>query len=184
MSRIGKQPIAIPSGVTVKQDGMSLLVHGPKGNLTVTLPHESIEIVLKNKDTSVTIPEPAVGDNRMSAFWGLSRALLANAIVGVSEGFSKRLTIVGVGYRAEMKGNDLILHLGFSHDITVTPPEGISIQVEKSTLIISGIDKQAVGETAATIRAYRKPEPYKGKGIRYEGEHVRRKEGKRATTVG
>ena len=184
MSRIGKQPISIPAGVTVLQNGMSLLVRGPKGELTVTLPHESIVIVLKNKNTSVTIPEPAIPDNRMSAFWGLSRALLANAIVGVSKGFEKRLLVVGVGYRAEMKGNDLVLHVGFSHDITVTPPAGVSVQVEKDKLTVSGIDKQLVGEMAATIRAYRKPEPYKGKGIRYEGEHVRRKEGKRAATVG
>lgn len=183
MSRIGKQPINIPKGVTVKQNGTSVLVRGPKGELTVTLPHKSIEIVLKNKDTLVSIPEPTMEGGQMSAFWGLSRALLANAILGVAEGFLKRLTIVGVGYRAEIKGNDLILHLGFSHDITVTPPEGISIQVEKNTIIVSGIDKQMVGETSASIRAFRKPEPYKGKGIRYENEHVRRKEGKRAATV-
>ena len=183
MSRIGKQSITIPTGVTVEQNGTSVLVRGPKGELTVTFPHKSIEIVLKNKNTEVAIPEPAIENNPMSAFWGLSRALLANAIRGVFEGFQKRFTIVGVGYRAEMKGNDLILHLGFSHDITVTPPEGISVQVEKNTLIVSGIDKQMVGEVSANIRAFRKPEPYKGKGIRYEDEHVRRKEGKRAATV-
>jgi len=183
MSRIGKQPITIPKGVVVEQNGTSLLVHGPKGELTVTLPHKNIVIVLKNKNTSVTIPEPDIPDNHMSAFWGLSRALLANAIVGVSEGFEKHLLIVGVGYRAEMKGKDLVLHLGFSHDITVPPPAGVSIEVVKDKITISGIDKQLVGEMAATIRAYRKPEPYKGKGIRYEGEHVRRKEGKRAATV-
>ncbi len=181
MSRIGKQPISVPTGVTISQEGASVFVRGDKGELTVTLPNEKLQVVLKNKNTIAVVMQPPEEMPNWSAFWGLSRALLANAVIGVATGFEKRLVIEGVGYRAEMKGNDLVLRVGFSHDIIVKPPEGITIQVEKNIITVSGIDKHLVGEVSAGIRKHKKPEPYKGKGIHYEGEHIRRKEGKKAS---
>jgi len=176
MSRIGKKPIAIPSGVTVTIDGQTATVKGSKGELSWTVP-EDIEIrqegaeltLVKRQDTS-----------RAQAMWGLSRTLLNNMVVGVSAGYERTLELVGVGYRAAMKGQALSLQLGFSHDVDLPAPAGVTFAVPKQTEIkISGIDKQVVGEIAAQIRRLRPPEPYKGKGVRYAGEKVRRKEGKK-----
>jgi large subunit ribosomal protein L6 len=175
MSRIGKLPIPVPAGVEVKIDGQSIEVKGPKGTLGLVVA-EPITIVLE--DNTITVSRP--DDERLSrSLHGLSRTLIANTIHGVTEGFTKGLEIVGTGYRVTAKGADLEFALGYSHSITVSPPAGISFAVEGNTKItVSGIDKQAVGEVAANIRKLRKPEPYKGKGVRYAGEVVRRKAGK------
>ena len=175
MSRIGKLPIPVPAGVEVKIDGQSIEVKGPKGSLTHVVP-APITIVLE--DNTITVSRP--NDERLSrSLHGLTRTLIANNIHGVTQGFSKGLEIVGTGYRVAAKGNDLEFALGYSHPITVTPPAGISFTVEGNTKVtVNGIDKQAVGEVAANIRKLRKPEPYKGKGVRYAGEVVRRKAGK------
>lgn len=175
MSRIGKLPIPVPAGVEVKIDGQSIEVKGPKGTLGLVVA-EPITIVLE--DNTITVSRP--DDERLSrSLHGLSRTLIANNIHGVTQGFTKGLEIVGTGYRVTAKGSDLEFALGYSHSITVSPPAGISFAVEGNTKItVSGIDKQAVGEVAANIRKLRKPEPYKGKGVRYEGEVVRRKAGK------
>jgi len=175
MSRIGKLPIPVPAGVEVKIDGQSIEVKGPKGTLTHVVP-APITIVLE--DNTITVSRP--DDERNSrSLHGLTRTLIANNIHGVTEGFTKGLEIVGTGYRVTAKGADLEFALGYSHSITVTPPAGISFTVDGNTkLTVSGIDKQAVGEVAANIRKLRKPEPYKGKGVRYAGEVVRRKAGK------
>jgi len=176
MSRIGKMPISIPSGVEVQIDGTEVTVKGPKGTLSHTLAGGiSAE---RAEDGSLTVTRP--DDERDSkALHGLSRTLVANMVTGVTQGFEKKLEIVGVGYRVQAKGSNLEFALGYSHSITVEAPEGISFAVESPTkFAIQGIDKQQVGETAANIRKLRKPEPYKGKGIRYAGEHVRRKAGK------
>lgn len=175
MSRIGKLPIPVPAGVEVKIDGQSIEVKGPKGTLGLVVA-EPITIVLE--DNTITVSRP--DDERLSrSLHGLSRTLIANNIHGVTEGFTKGLEIVGTGYRVTAKGSDLEFALGYSHSITVSPPAGISFSVEGNTKItVSGIDKQAVGEVAANIRKLRKPEPYKGKGVRYAGEVVRRKAGK------
>ncbi|MEY4451467.1 MAG: hypothetical protein RLZZ380_588 [Actinomycetota bacterium] len=175
MSRIGKLPIPVPAGVEVKIDGQNIEVKGPKGTLSHVVP-APITIVLEDNTITVTRPD----DERLSrSLHGLTRTLIANNIHGVTQGFSKGLEIVGTGYRVTAKGNDLEFALGYSHSITVTPPAGISFTVDGNTkLTVSGIDKQAVGEVAANIRKLRKPEPYKGKGVRYAGEVVRRKAGK------
>jgi large subunit ribosomal protein L6 len=175
MSRIGKQPISIPSGVEVKVDGQQVSVKGPKGELGLTVPSP---IVVSIEDTTVTVTRP--NDERESrSLHGLTRTLISNQIVGVTEGYSKSLEIVGTGYRVQAKGANLEFALGYSHSITVEPPEGISFSVEgQNKVTVTGIDKQAVGEVAANIRKLRKPEPYKGKGVRYAGEIVRRKVGK------
>ncbi len=175
MSRIGKLPIPVPAGVEVKIDGQSIEVKGPKGTLGLVVA-EPITIVLE--DNTITVSRP--DDERLSrSLHGLSRTLIANNIHGVTEGFTKGLEIVGTGYRVTAKGSDLEFALGYSHSITVSPPAGISFSVDGNTKItVSGIDKQAVGEVAANIRKLRKPEPYKGKGVRYAGEVVRRKAGK------
>lgn len=183
MSRVGKKMIPIPQGVNIAQSGKTVTVSGPKGELTVLLPRADIAVVLKNKNTEAHIVPPDTSDSKISAFWGLSRALIASAVSGVHSGFSKSLEIEGVGYRAEMKGENIVLHLGFSHDIVFTPPKGITITVEKNIIKVSGTDKYLVGEVSASIRRYRKPEPYKGKGIHYVGEHIRRKEGKKAAAT-
>ena len=176
MSRIGKKPIAVPNGVTITIEGQTVTVKGPKGQLAWTLAEE---ITPKLEGSELTLAK-AVEGPRAQAMWGLSRTLVANMVTGVTTGFERTLELVGVGYRAAMKGNALSMQLGYSHDIDVPPPEGISFTVPKQTEIrISGIDKQAVGEMAATIRKIRPPEPYKGKGVRYAGEKVRRKEGKK-----
>ncbi len=175
MSRIGKLPIPVPAGVEVKIDGAVVEVKGPKGTLTHTVP-APIQIVLEEGTIVVSRPD----DERTSrSLHGLTRTLIANNIQGVTEGFSKGLEIVGTGYRVTQKGAALEFALGYSHSITVEPPVGISFVVEGNTkLTVVGIDKQAVGEVAANIRKLRKPEPYKGKGVRYAGEVVRRKAGK------
>jgi large subunit ribosomal protein L6 len=175
MSRIGKLPIPLPTGVTVEINGQDVAVKGPKGELKLTI---SKPITISQEDGSVIVARP--DDEAVSkSLHGLSRSLIANNVHGVSEGFTKALEIVGTGYRAALKGSSVELSLGFSHAVVVTPPEGITLVVEGNTkIIVSGIDKQAVGEMAANIRKLRKPEPYKGKGVRYEGERVRRKAGK------
>jgi large subunit ribosomal protein L6 len=175
MSRVGKKPISVPGGVDVKIAGNRVSVKGSKGSLERTF---SDRITIGHEDGSLTVTRG--DDERESrALHGLSRALLNNMVVGVSDGFSRELNIVGVGYRAILKGRDLELQLGFSHPVTVTAPEGVNFEVPEPTkVIISGIDKEAVGQTAADIRQLRPPEPYKGKGIRYSDEYVRRKAGK------
>ena len=175
MSRIGRLPIDIPAGVDVKVDGSAVTVKGPKGELQLTVA-SPIEVKLEDGQLLVTRPD----DERESrSLHGLTRTLIANQIIGVTAGYSKGLEIVGTGYRVTAKGNSLEFALGYSHSITVDPPEGISFAVDGNTrLSVHGIDKQAVGEVAANIRKLRKPEPYKGKGVRYAGEVVRRKAGK------
>ncbi len=177
MSRIGKQPIPVPSGVEVKIDGSTVGVKGPKGQLESTF---SDVLSISMEDDSVVVTRP--DDSRDArSLHGLTRTLIANMVIGVSEGYSKNLEIVGVGYRAVLKGSDLELALGFSHPVVIKPEAGITFEVPAPTKItVSGIDKQRVGQVAAEIRAWRKPEPYKGKGVRYEGEYVRRKLGKAA----
>ncbi|ADH93075.1 50S ribosomal protein L6 [Arcanobacterium haemolyticum] len=175
MSRIGKLPIAIPAGVEVKLDGDVISVKGPKGELTHTIP---APITVEIEDGTITVKRP--NDERVSrSLHGLTRTLISNNITGVTTGYTKSLEIVGTGYRVVAKGSDLEFSLGYSHTIYVEAPEGITFAVEAPTKFsISGINKQQVGEMAARIRKLRKPEPYKGKGIRYAGEHVRRKAGK------
>jgi large subunit ribosomal protein L6 len=175
MSRIGKLPIPVPAGVEVKIDGAVVEVKGPKGSLTHTVP-APIQVALEDGSLVVTRPD----DERVSrSLHGLTRTLIANNITGVTTGFTKGLEIVGTGYRVTQKGAALEFALGYSHPITVEPPAGISFQVDGNTKItVVGIDKQAVGEVAANIRKLRKPEPYKGKGVRYAGEVIRRKAGK------
>jgi large subunit ribosomal protein L6 len=176
MSRIGKKAVAVPAGVTVTIDGQTVTVKGPKGQLAWTLPEE---VVVKQEGGELTLSK-SVENTRAQAMWGLSRTLVNNMVVGVTQGYEETLELVGVGYRAAMKGQALSMQLGFSHDVDVPPPAGITFVVPKQTEIkISGIDKQVVGEIAARIRRIRPPEPYKGKGVRYAGEKVRRKEGKK-----
>lgn len=175
MSRIGKQPILIPAGVEASVNGQEVTVKGPKGTLTLTLP-EPITASVEGNEILVNRPNETKTARELH---GLCRTLVYNNIVGVTEGYSKDLEIVGTGYRATAKGKGVEFALGFSHPILVNPPEGIELTLESATKIkVSGIDKQLVGETAANIRKLRKPEPYKGKGIRYVGEVVRRKVGK------
>lgn len=175
MSRIGKKPVELPEGVDVKVDGSAVTVKGSKGELNRSF-NERIGFDIDNGIVEVTRPD----DTRESrALHGLSRALLANMVAGVSDGFSKELEIQGVGYRAALKGKDIELLVGFSHPVVVTAPEGITFEVpEQTRIVVSGIDKEQVGQVAANIRKVRPPEPYKGKGIRYVGEYVRRKAGK------
>jgi large subunit ribosomal protein L6 len=176
MSRIGKRPVAIPSGVTASIDGGQLSVKGPKGNLTLTL-REEISYTLEDGGILV---KPANDSKQARAFWGMQRTLVQNLVTGVTEGFTKKLLITGVGYRAAAQGRNLRLQLGYSHDVDVAVPEGIEVKTPDTTTIeISGIDKQKVGQLAAEIRRWRKPEPYKGKGIKYDGEYIFRKEGKK-----
>jgi large subunit ribosomal protein L6 len=177
VSRIGKQPIPVPSGVDVKIDGSTVTVKGPKGELVQTFT-DVLGIEFSDGELVVTRPD----DSRTArSLHGLTRTLLSNMVTGVSEGFSKNLEIVGVGYRAILKGSDLELQLGFSHPVVVSAEPGITFEVPQPTKItVRGIDKQQVGQVAADIRKWRKPEPYKGKGVRYEGEYVRRKLGKAA----
>ncbi len=177
MSRIGKMPIEVPSGVEVRIEGTTVTVKGPKGELTETF-HEDMKISMQ--DGSIVVERPSDERDHRSLH-GLTRSLLANMVTGVSEGFSKTLEIVGVGYRAMLKGKDLEMQLGFSHPVLVKAEEGITFEVPSADkVIVHGIDKQRVGQVAAEIRAWRPPEPYKGKGVRYKDEHVRRKVGKTA----
>ena len=175
MSRIGRLPITIPSGVDVTINGREVTVTGPKGKLSLEVA-EPIEV--SQRDGVITVTRPN-DEGNVRALHGLSRTLVANMVTGVTEGYSKTLEIVGVGYRVQARGANLEFSLGFSHPITVSPPEGITLRVESPTrLVVEGIDKQQVGEVAANIRKLRKPDPYKGKGLRYSGEHIRRKVGK------
>lgn len=176
MSRIGKKPVAIPSGVDVSLEGRDLTVKGPKGVLSMTL----VDEVSASLEDKAIVVAPRDQSKRSRSMWGLQRSLINNLVTGVSEGFSVRLDIEGVGYRAAVQGRTLQLLLGYSHDIAYAIPEGLEIKCPRPTTIeVSGIDRQKVGQTAAEIRAFRKPEPYKGKGIRYAGERVYRKEGKK-----
>jgi len=176
MSRIGKKAVPIPAGVTVTLDGQKVTVKGPKGELSWTVVDE-IELARGDDGLSFALRADTL---RARAMWGLSRTLVANMVQGVTAGYEERLELVGVGYRAALKGQALSMQLGFSHDVDIPPPEGITFTVPRQTEIrISGIDKQLVGEVAARIRKIRPPEPYKGKGVRYAGEKVRRKEGKK-----
>jgi large subunit ribosomal protein L6 len=176
MSRVGKKPIAVPAGVTVTLNGTELTVKGPKGTLTRNF-HPDIKINVAENE--ITVERPS--DNKLHrALHGTTRALISNMVTGVSEGFSKTLELVGVGYRAAKSGKGVTLSLGFSHPVEITPEEGIEIEVpNQTTLVIKGINKERVGQVAAEIRSIRKPEPYKGKGIKYSDEVVRRKEGKK-----
>ena len=176
MSRIGKRPVAIPSGVTADIGNGLLTVKGPKGTLTLTL---ADEITYAIEDGSISV-QPANDTKRARAFWGMQRTLVSNLVTGVTQGYTKTLQITGVGYRATAQGSNLKLQLGYSHDVDYAVPEGIEIKTpDNTTVLISGIDKQKVGQVAAEIRRWRKPEPYKGKGIKYADETVRRKEGKK-----
>ena len=178
MSRIGKQAIKIPEDVEVKLDGNLLVVKGPKGDLSHKL-NRDIDLEIKDKELLVKVKK----GKKSSVIWGTSRALMNNMVEGVTKGFEKRLIFEGVGYRASVSGNKLVLNLGYSHSIEIEAPKGVEFKAEKNTIIVSGIDKQLVGEIAADIRAKRKPEPYKGKGIRYENEVIRRKAGKKAVAT-
>jgi len=176
MSRIGKKAVVIPAGVTIAVEGQTVSVKGPKGALSWTV---SDEIEITQSAGELTLA-PRAETTRAKAMWGLSRTLVNNMVVGVTQGYEETLELVGVGYRAAMSGNALSMQLGFSHEVNVPPPAGISFAVPRPVEIkIAGIDKQLVGETAAKIRKIRPPEPYKGKGVRYGGEVVRRKEGKK-----
>ncbi|MBC7265854.1 MAG: 50S ribosomal protein L6 [Coriobacteriia bacterium] len=177
MSRIGKQPIPVPSGVEVAINGNEVTVKGPKGTLTQTFDKD---MIIELEDGAIVVKRPS-DERRHRSLHGLTRTLIANMVTGVSEGFQKELEIVGVGYRAALKGSDLDLSLGFSHPVIVKPEEGITFEVPAPTkIVVKGIDKQRVGQVAAEIRKIRPPEPYKGKGVRYAGEQVRRKLGKAA----
>jgi large subunit ribosomal protein L6 len=178
MSRIGKQPIPIPENVEVKINDGLIFVKGPKGELTRKIDSD-INVEIKDREILVNLKN---AENGNSAIWGTYRALIANMVTGVSKGFEKRLIFEGVGFRAVVNGNKLVLNLGFSHPIEIEALKGIEFKVEKSTIIVSGPDKNLVGQIAANIRASKKPEPYKGKGIRYEKEIIRRKAGKKAAT--
>lgn len=176
MSRIGKKPVVIPQGVEVNLNGQILAAKGPKGELAVTL---SEYVSVAQNDDGVTVT-PIDKTQTARSFWGLSRSLVQNIVTGVSEGFSRKLMLQGVGYRAQVQGTTLKLSLGFSHDVDFPVPEGIKVECPSQTeIVITGIDKQKVGQVASEIRSYRPPEPYKGKGVRYDGEYVFRKEGKK-----
>jgi len=177
MSRIGRAPITVPDGVEVVYDDALVTVKGPKGELSQRVPRQ---MLVEQKDGVITVSRPT-DSGRHRSLHGLTRTLIANMVDGVTAGFEKRLEIVGVGYRATLKGEALELVVGYSHPVVVEPPEHVSFETPQATVVlVKGIDKQVVGEVAAKIRALRPPEPYKGKGIRYAGEHVQRKVGKRA----
>jgi large subunit ribosomal protein L6 len=176
MSRIGKRPVALPSGVSATTEGQTLLVKGPKGTLQLQM-RDEIRYDISPEGISV---QPANETKQARAFWGMQRTLVQNIVTGVSEGFIKVLEITGVGYRAQAQGRNLRLQLGYSHDVNFPLPEGVDAKTpDQNTVEITGIDKQQVGQVAAEIRRWRKPEPYKGKGIKYRGEYIFRKEGKK-----
>lgn len=175
MSKIGKKIIKIPADVTVDIDGQALKVKGPKGELCFAMPKE-VGAKLESGQLSLS---PAIDTKKTAALWGTSRAIIANLVRGVKEGFEKKLEIEGIGFKAELKGKNLVFNLGFSHQINFPVPDGINIAVEKNIIAVSGISKELVGQVAANIRALKKPEPYKGKGIHYLGEVIRRKAGKK-----
>ncbi len=175
MSRVGKMPIQIPDGITIEREKNKIVVKGAKGILEEKV-HPEMDIIIEEKMIRVERPDNSPGHRSIH---GLTRTLIQNMITGLTEGYEKKLEIVGIGFRAELKGKVLVLQLGFSHPIYFVPPETISIEVPaQNTIIIKGVSKQLVGQIAAKIRSFRPPEPYKGKGVRYEGEHVRRKAGK------
>lgn len=176
MSRIGKKPIPFPPSVRAEVAGRTIAIRGPKGVLVRSLPPE-VDISVGEGQMMVI---PAGSSRKTSAFWGLGRSLIANMVQGVTEGFEKKLEFEGVGYRAAMEGGTLVMSLGFSHPVRFSPPEGIALKIEKQMITVSGADKEMVGMTAARIRDLKRPEPYKGKGIRYQGEVIRRKAGKKA----
>ncbi|MFD3190441.1 50S ribosomal protein L6 [Sedimentitalea sp. HM32M-2] len=176
MSRIGKKPVELPSGVTATVSGQTIEVKGPKGTRSFAA---TDDVNLKVEDNVVSIT-PRGSSKRARQQWGMSRTMVANLVTGVTQGFKKELEIQGVGYRATMQGNTLKLNLGLSHDVDYTAPEGVTVTAPKQTeIVVEGIDEQLVGQVAANIRAWRRPEPYKGKGIRYKGEFIFRKEGKK-----
>ena len=176
MSRIGKRPVSLPSGVSASTEDQTLVVKGPKGALQMQM-RDEIRYDISDDGISVV---PANDTKEARAFWGMQRTLVQNLVTGVSEGFSKVLEINGVGYRAQAQGRNLRLQLGYSHDVNFPVPEGVDVKTpDQTTIEISGIDKQKVGQVAAEIRRWRKPEPYKGKGIKYRGEYIFRKEGKK-----
>ncbi|MET0630768.1 MAG: 50S ribosomal protein L6 [Xanthobacteraceae bacterium] len=176
MSRVGKKPVPVPSGVTANVEGQTVKVKGPKGALQLVL-HNDVVATLEQGAIKV---DPRAETKRARALWGTSRTLVANLIAGVTKGFERRLEIAGVGYRAAVQGKNLQIALGYSHDIVYPIPEGITIAAPKPTeIVVTGIDRQKVGQVAAEIRDFRKPEPYKGKGIKYAGEYIFRKEGKK-----
>jgi large subunit ribosomal protein L6 len=177
MSRIGKKPIAIPAGVTATVESGTLTVKGPKGTLAMQLLDDLVKYEIAEGEIRVT---PLTQAQRNRAAWGMQRTNVQNLVTGVTEGFSKKLLISGVGYRAQAQGRNLKLQLGYSHDVNFAVPEGVDVKTpDQTTVEISGIDKQKVGQVAAEIRRWRKPEPYKGKGIKYDGEYIFRKEGKK-----
>lgn len=180
MSRIGIMPIQIPKQATVTLEGSVVRCNGPKGELVYAIP-EGISVSIEDGVLRVSCHRH---DRKTKSLFGFVRAHLANQIIGVTEGFSKTLELVGVGYRANLSGSNLVLSIGFSHPVTVSPPEGITFSISEGKIIVSGIDKQKVGQVAANIRAIKPPEPYKGKGIRYFGEQIRKKAGKSAKAVG
>ena len=180
MSRIGKKPIEIPTGVNVQINGRSVVVRGPKGELSRDF---RPEVLIEQKD-NVLVVTLQIDSKLGRSLWGLTRTLLYNMIYGVTQGYEKRLEIEGVGYRAAVEGDSLNLSLGFSHPIIMKTPEHMTVAVEKNTIIVTGIDKEQIGQFAARVRKMRPPEPYKGKGIRYQGEIVRRKLGKKAVSSG
>ena len=177
MSRIGKKPVAVPAGVTASVEGTTLTVKGPKGQLAMQLLDDLVKYEVAEGEIRVT---PLVDAQRNRAAWGMQRTLIQNLVTGVTEGFTKVLEITGVGYRAQAQGKNLRLQLGYSHDVNFPVPAGIEVKTpDQNTVEISGIDRQQVGQVAAEIRRWRKPEPYKGKGIKYRGEYIFRKEGKK-----
>lgn len=180
MSRVGKKPIIIPENVEVKIENQKVLVRGPKGELLREIRPE-IDIEIKDKEIRVF---PKIETKKTKAFWGLTRTIIFNMIKGVTEGFEKKLEIHGLGFKARMDGKDLILEVGFTHPVKIKSPEGIDFSVEKNIITVFGIDKELVGQIAAKIRAVYPPEPYKGKGIKYVGEEIRRKVGKKAIGAG
>ena len=176
MSRIGKKPVPIPSGVTANVEGQTVKIKGPKGALQVVLP-DDVEVKM---DAGTVKVDPRNETKRARAMWGTSRTLVSNLVTGVTKGFERKLEITGVGYRAALQGKNLQISLGYSHEVLYPVPEGITIAAPKPTeIVVTGIDKQKVGQVAAEIRAFRPPEPYKGKGVRYAGEYIFRKEGKK-----
>jgi len=176
MSRVGKKPVSLPSGVSAKVDGQKVSVKGAKGELFFTVP-DDVSVALDGSQVKV---DPRAETKRARAMWGMSRAMINNLVTGVSKGFERKLEITGVGYKAAVAGKNLQLSLGFSHDVNYPIPAGIAIATPRPTeIVISGIDRRQVGQVAAEIRSYRPPEPYKGKGVKYEGEFIFRKEGKK-----
>ena len=176
MSRIGKKPVPIPSGVTANVEGQTVKIKGPKGALQVVLP-DDVEVKMDSGSVKV---DPRNETKRARAMWGTSRTLVSNLVTGVTKGFERKLEITGVGYRAALQGKNLQISLGYSHEVLYPVPEGITIAAPKPTeIVVTGIDKQKVGQVAAEIRAFRPPEPYKGKGVKYAGEYIFRKEGKK-----